>query len=158
MIEFLLNEFMVVHQTSAPYHPQANGQAESTNKTLCTALTKIVEGNRTDWEQKLPSVLWAYRCAYKIALNTTPFNLVYGLDAILPIEFLVPTLRVAHLLEWNGHELSNWVNELELLDETRMRAVMGVYTEKRRQKHWHDTNLRTKESHKGTLVLVYTLK
>ena len=134
VIEFFLNEFMVVHRTSAPYHPQANGQAESTNKTLCTALTKIVEGYRIDWEQKLPSVLWAYRCAYNTALNTTPFNLVYGLDAILPIEFLIPTLRVAHSLEWNGHELFDRIDELELLGETRMSAVMGMYADKRRQK------------------------
>ena len=105
MIEFLLAEFMVLHKKSAPYHPQENGQAESTNKTLCTVLTKIVSESRTDWEQKLPSVLWAYRTAYKTAVGTTPFHLVYGLNAILPIEFLVPTLRFATDLEWTGHEL-----------------------------------------------------
>ena len=33
-----------------------------------------------------------------------------------------------------------------------------MYAEKRRQKRWHDCNLHTKEFHKGTLVLVYTLK
>ena len=60
VVEFLLDEFMVVHRTSALYHPQANGQAESTNKTLYTTLTKIIEGNQTDWEQKLHSILWAY--------------------------------------------------------------------------------------------------
>ena len=75
----LLNEFLVAHRKSAPYHPQANGQAESTNKILCTALTKIVEGNRSHWEKKLPSVLWAYRTAYKTAVGSTPFELVYGL-------------------------------------------------------------------------------
>ena len=58
VIEFLLAKFMVLHKKSSPYHhPQANGQAESTNKTLCTVLTKIVSESRTDWEQKLPSVL-----------------------------------------------------------------------------------------------------
>lgn len=36
VIEHLLNEFMVVHRKFAPYHPQGNGQAESTNKILCT--------------------------------------------------------------------------------------------------------------------------
>ena len=41
-IEYLLKEFMVIHKKSAPYHPQANGQAESTNKILGTVLTKIV--------------------------------------------------------------------------------------------------------------------
>ena len=48
VIEFLLNEFMVIHRKSAPYHPQANGQAESTNKTLCFAIAKVVEGNCMD--------------------------------------------------------------------------------------------------------------
>ena len=33
-----------------------------------------------------------------------------------------------------------------------------MYAEKRRQKRWHDKNLRTQEFHKGTLVLLYTLK
>ena len=50
---------------------------------------KIVSGLKTDWELELHSTLWAYRVVYKIAIGTTPFNMVYGLDAILPLEFLV---------------------------------------------------------------------
>ena len=63
-----------------------------------------------------------------------PFNLVFGLDAILPIEFLIPTLRVAQELQWTGHELSNRIKDLEKLDETRLKVVEGTYDEKRRQK------------------------
>ena len=85
VIHYLLDEFMVIHRKSAPYHPQANGQAESTNKILHTGLTKIVERSRIDWEMKLHSAIWAYRVAYKKSIGTTPFNLVFGLDAILPI-------------------------------------------------------------------------
>ena len=76
---------MVIHKKSAPYHPQANGQAESSNKILCTVLTKIVSNSRTDWELKLNLALWAYRVAYKTAIGTTLVNMVFGLDAILPI-------------------------------------------------------------------------
>ena len=130
VIEYLLAEFMVIHRRSAPYHPQANGQAESTNKILCTALTKIVEGSCSDWEKKLHNVLWAYRTACKTTIGTTPFNLVFGLDAILPIEFLVPTLHVAKSLDWTGHELSDQIDHLEKLDETsdggEMSAQSGV--------------------------------
>ncbi|MCO5563211.1 hypothetical protein L7F22_016848 [Adiantum nelumboides] len=32
VIEYLLSEFMVIHNKSVPYHPQANGQAEHTIK------------------------------------------------------------------------------------------------------------------------------
>ncbi len=133
-IEYLLGEFMVIHKKSAPYHPQANGQAESTNKILCTVLKKVVSDTKTDWELKLPSVLWAYRVAYKTAIGTMPFNMVFGLDAILPLEFPIPTLRVAQQLEWTGHELSERLEEIEKLDETRLKAVAGMYALKRRQK------------------------
>lgn len=158
VIAFLLEEFMVVHKRSAPYHPQANGQAESSNKTICTALTKVVSESRTDWEQKLSSVLWAYRTAYKTAVGATPFDLVYGINAILPMEFLLPTLRVAKELEWTGHELSKRIEQLEQLDETRLLAIVGMYAEKRRRKYWHDQYVKTNRFRKGDLVLLYTLK
>ena len=64
-IEYLLDKFMVFHKKSAPYHPQANGQGESTNKILGAILLKIVGDKRSDWELKLHAALWAYRVAYK---------------------------------------------------------------------------------------------
>ena len=57
VVQVLLKEFLVTHRRSAPYHPQANDQAELTNKVLCAALTKVVEGNKGSWEHKLPSFL-----------------------------------------------------------------------------------------------------
>ena len=90
------------------------------------------------------SALWAYRVADKTAIGTTPFNMVYGLDAILPMEFLLPTLRVAKDLEWTGHELSERLDDLEKLDEVRLRAVIGMYALKRRQKSFHDARIKTK--------------
>ena len=50
VVQVLLKDFLVTHRRSAPYHPQANGQVESTNKVLCAALTKVVEGNRESWQ------------------------------------------------------------------------------------------------------------
>ena len=81
-IEYLLEEFMVVHKKQAPDHPQANGQAKSTNKILGVVLTKIVSDKRSDWDLKLYAILWAYRVAYKTSIGTMPFNMVFGLDAI----------------------------------------------------------------------------
>ena len=99
MIATLLDKFLVIHNVSAPYHPQENGQTESTNKTLCTIITKLITTIRNDWEMLLQPVLWVYRVAYKSSIGTTPFNLVYGMNAMLPMDFLIPTLRVAKNLE-----------------------------------------------------------
>ena len=84
--------------------------------------------------------------------------MVFGLDAILPMEFLIPTLRVAKSLEWMGQELSERIDELEKLDETRLKAVAGMYALKHRQKQFHDDHIVTKLFRLGDLVLVYTLK
>ncbi|MCO5569821.1 hypothetical protein L7F22_023535 [Adiantum nelumboides] len=158
VIEQLLDEFMVIHKKSAPYHPQANGQAESTNKILVTFLTKIVSECRANWDQKLHSALWAYRVAYKTSIDMTPFNMVYGIQAILPFKFLIPTLRVAKDLEWTEHELLEQIEVLEKLDETRLRAVASIYAQKRNMKSFFDQHVINKEFVTGNYVLMYTLK
>ena len=50
IIEFMMSEFLISQNKSTPYHPPANGQAQSTNKTLCTTLTKVVSEFETNWE------------------------------------------------------------------------------------------------------------
>ena len=42
VVESLTSFYAVVHKRSTPYYPQANGLAESTNKTLQNILRKIV--------------------------------------------------------------------------------------------------------------------
>ena len=78
----------------------------------------------------LQSSLWAYRVAFKSSSGTTPFSLVYGMNAILPMEFLIPTLQVAKNLEWIGHELSQRIDDLEKLDKSRVMAVGHMYAQK----------------------------
>ena len=43
------------------------------------------------------------------------------------MDFILPTLRVAKDLEWTRHKLSNRVEELEYLNETRLIAIVGMY-------------------------------
>jgi hypothetical protein len=47
----------------------------------------------------LYSALWAYRTSIKYATGFSPFQLVYGLEAVFPIECQIPSLKLAvHLL------------------------------------------------------------
>ena len=59
VVQELTQHYAVVHKMSTPYYPQANGLEKSTNKTLQTILKKIVNENRTDWDTKLHTALWA---------------------------------------------------------------------------------------------------
>ena len=71
---------------------------------------------------------------------------------------LLPTLRVAHGVNWNGHELSKHLEDLEKLDETLLWAIARMYALKQRQKSFYDAKVKTKELKLGNLVLAYTLK
>jgi hypothetical protein len=41
------------------------------------------------------STLWAYKTYVKSAMGFTPFQLVYGIEAILSIECETPSLKLA---------------------------------------------------------------
>jgi hypothetical protein len=44
----------------------------------------------------MPSVLWALRININRATRDTPFNLVCGADAVLPLEIYLESAMVAH--------------------------------------------------------------
>ena len=58
--------------------------------------------------------------------------MVFGLNAILPTEFLIATLHVAKELNWAGHEMLERLEDLEKLDKTCLATVHGMYTLKQR--------------------------
>ena len=106
-----------VHGCPSPQHailPQGNGLVESTNRTLKGILRKIIYSNRTDWDRKLQSALWAYRTSFKTSIGSTPFRLAFGLEAVMPIEFKIPTVRI-QVQEWLPEHASRLLRMEQLL-------------------------------------------
>ena len=56
-----MKEYTIKHGKSSPYHPEANGQVQVTNKELESILTKTIALHSKDWATHLPKALWAYR-------------------------------------------------------------------------------------------------
>jgi hypothetical protein len=49
-----------------------------------------------NWHKEFLSVLWALRTNVNQEIRDTPFNLVYGVDTVLPPEIYLQSARVAH--------------------------------------------------------------
>ena len=69
-----------------PAHPQSNGQAEVTIRTLKAALKTKLENLKGKWVEYLPEVLWAYRTTHKSTTQETPFALAFDSEVMAPIE------------------------------------------------------------------------
>ncbi|CAN6547913.1 unnamed protein product [Malus baccata var. baccata] len=85
-IEALLKKYNVTHKVSTPYHPQASGQAEVSNREIKQILEKTMGPTRKDWSLHLNDALWAYRMAYKTPIGMSLFRLIYGKPCHLPFE------------------------------------------------------------------------
>ncbi|XP_019266450.1 PREDICTED: uncharacterized protein LOC109243891 [Nicotiana attenuata] len=110
------------------YHPVANGQAKSTNKVIIKNLEKRLEESKGKWPEVLPGVLWAYRTITKIGTGETPFSLVYGVEALIPVEIGEPSTRYTQATE-ESKEDEMRIN-LDLLEERRETALIGMVAQK----------------------------
>ena len=72
--------------TSA-YHPQSNGLDERFNQTIQRQLLKFVEEEQSNWDLYIDSILFSYRVSRQDSMKESPFFLVYGRQARLPVEF-----------------------------------------------------------------------
>jgi hypothetical protein len=80
---------------SSPYYAQANGQAESSNRTLINLIKKKISDNPKHWHKILSEALWAHRISKHSATKVSPFELVYGQEAVLPVEISLNDVRFA---------------------------------------------------------------
>lgn len=65
------------------------------NQTLVWILKTIVMNSKYNWALKFILLCWAYWTTYRVLTKAISFSLVYRIEVILVIEFVVPSLHVA---------------------------------------------------------------
>ncbi|CAJ2628425.1 unnamed protein product [Trifolium pratense] len=139
------------HFTSVE-HPQTNGQAEAANKVILRGLRRRLDQNKKKWVEELDNVLWAYRTTPHSTTGETPFRMVYGTEAVIPVEIGEPSRRTEQPLdeEQNDEALRE---ELDLVEEIRTGASLKEATLKQKIAARHDTKVIKREFEVGSLVL-----
>ena len=70
-----------------------NGTVEATNKNIKKIVQKMTVTYK-DWHEMLSFALHGYRTSARTSTGATPYSLVYGIEAVLPIEVQIPSLRI----------------------------------------------------------------
>jgi hypothetical protein len=118
---------------SSPYYAQANGQAKSSNKTLIKLIKKKIEENPRRWYEVLSEALWAHRISRPGAIKVTPFELVYGQEAVLPIEVNLDAYRLAKQNDLSAvvyHDLM--MDNINKVIDVRLKALKEIEKDKAR--------------------------
>jgi aspartyl/asparaginyl-tRNA synthetase len=89
-----------------------------------TKMFHDLEVRGRNWHKELPSVLWALWTNVNIATRDTPFNLVYGADAVLPLEIYLESARVAHFDA--EHQAEARELDSNMLEERSNTALVNV--------------------------------
>ena len=66
---------------------------EVTNRTMLKIIKAQLDEAKGIWSEEQPNVLWAYKTTTRTPTRETPFNLTHGIEAVIPIEVEVTSLR-----------------------------------------------------------------
>ena len=138
-----------VKTRTTPYHPQGDGQVERLNKSLVKILCKVVSAHHRDWSDYVPKALLAYNTSRHESTGYTPYRLMFGREARLPIDAVLKLDTSPP----SGTTYPEYVmQQRQQVEETEqlVRESLGQAWEK--QKAYYDTKCHGQRFHEGDRV------
>ena len=78
---------------TSPYHAQTNGQVERMNQTIIRMIGKLEQDKKARWSEHLLEMLSAYNGTRSAVTGYSPYFLLFGRKARMPVDYLFPTLH-----------------------------------------------------------------
>ncbi|XP_073294444.1 uncharacterized protein [Primulina huaijiensis] len=123
---------------------------EVVNKIILQASKTRLHDKRKEWVEELPSVLWAYRTTLRTPTQETPFYLVYGSEAVLPVGIGQTSARVESYPRDNDQIRAI---ELDFVEEKRQRALIRMEAYRGRVMKSYNKKVRIRDFQVGDLVM-----
>jgi hypothetical protein len=87
-------------------------------------VAKLVNDNKNDWDEHLGVMLVVYCITHKVNIRHTPFQLLYGLYPLMPIEDLVSIVtRNGIIVKDVVKVFTNKISKLEKLEEIKLEVA-----------------------------------
>jgi hypothetical protein len=102
-----------------PYYPEANGMIERGHRPIKDTLIKMCGESGGKWREYLPLVLFSDRISTKRSTGYSPYEIVFGKKAVLPVDIEMDTYLGIDWTEVNTTEelLEARTKQLERRDE-----------------------------------------
>lgn len=133
------------------YHQQTDGLVEKFNSTLLAMMSKCSNGTALEWDQQLPTLLFAYRSMVQESMRESPFFLLYGRDPRLPTESVLGTLNEVYLVDMDDYR-----NEfLITMSKAQKFALENIRRAQEKEKRFYDRATKDPTYRVGERVMVY---
>ena len=114
-------------------------------------IKKKIEEQPRKWHSSLNEALWAYRMAYHGSIKTSPYELVYGHNVVLPWEVQAGSRRVTLQNYLSAEVYKNLIiDDLEDLSCHRLRALENIKANKLRVAKYYNKKVKSKQFLKET--------
>jgi hypothetical protein len=153
LVDSLCKLMTIRHQLSSVYHPQTNGLTERFNKTLCNTLAKYVSDYGDTWDTFLNAALFAYRTVQNHTTKYTPFKLLYGREAVLPIDLQGTNQETNKLTEETLQQHIEYITED--LQNIRLDARKNIGKAQENQRKYYNQKVKPIKFNIGEKVLLY---
>ncbi|XP_057720073.1 uncharacterized protein LOC130934527 [Arachis stenosperma] len=143
-----LQNFKIKQHFASVEHPQTNGLAEAANKVILHALKKKLDDAKGLWAELIPEVLWGYNTTPQTSTKETPFRLVYGSEAMIPLEISQKSIRTQINSQAEARR-----SELDIIEEVRDMAALKQRAAQQAIARQYNKSVRSRSFLKGDLVL-----
>ena len=152
LLQQICNILRINKSRTTPYHPQSNGVVERFNRTLISMLSTCATEHPFKWEDHVQKVCMAYNTSVQLNTSFTPYFLMFGREARLPIDltFSQPAQSTS-TIEYAA-QLHTSLNEAYQMVRERVRMKQN------RQKEVYDKRIHGPSHSPGDLVWLHNAK
>lgn len=154
LIKELLGMLGIQKSRTTPYHPQGDPQPERFNRTLLSMLGTLDAAEKQKWSQHISQLVHAYNCTKNEATGYSPYFLLFGREARLPIDVCFGTSSEGA----EGQTYQKYVENLKTdLQKAYRLASETALKNHQRNKRLYDQKVKYQSVLPGDRVLIRNL-